>query len=485
MPPAKRSKKMDKGDKGEKPKEPEVVDTPQKSDKPGKKKTRRQMAATLDSPPKAPASVLSEAEESFTMTQGESPPLQGATSTPKKSPKPKSPKPGRKPKPKSRPTSPAASPKQPAKVKEEEWSISKQDEMVDWYRGLTWLYDKNDPDYKNKAKRVAALKEMAEHFDTTEGRIQTWVSTNRTRYVKLASRKSGDASYIIRGEVNKWCFKRWAFLHPHVQTLKPASQLGASLKEQLQVSLEGEEGSVITEADFDDQEGAGGSASTTGEVLPSIKKDVSRGKSSGGKKKTSQLGLLTDTLQKISARQEERSGQIRALVEDKPPPDAPDSPTSQEKVASVDMLKTTVMNCHPELWPQMRMEMFNMVNKFSDQSRNLRRGLPAEPQLQMQQQPPIRTAFTGVLGQSTVTLQDVQQPARFAPQQVQPLLLPGPQQQQQQVPPATRPHSTPAFSAFSPSGLWDTSEPQHGQNIASTVDESSLDKWVSNIGTPK
>jgi hypothetical protein len=96
-----------------------------------------------------------------------------------------------------------------------------EQDLVEWYRGNQFLYDKVHPEYKNAGKRKARLNEKAEEVtkdlgeEVTRESLETWFRSMRTSWGKIAQKKSG-AGAKKRTPKEEWILNNFGFLKDFV-----------------------------------------------------------------------------------------------------------------------------------------------------------------------------------------------------------------------------------------------------------------------------
>jgi hypothetical protein len=98
--------------------------------------------------------------------------------------------------------------------------------MVEWLRENPILYNKKMSSYKDKNRKDSLWDAQAARLVTTAKNLTVWYRSIRTRYGRLAKKKSGVGAE--RTDRDKWIFANFDFLKNHIHEVQPRTVVSVS-----------------------------------------------------------------------------------------------------------------------------------------------------------------------------------------------------------------------------------------------------------------
>ena len=101
--------------------------------------------------------------------------------------------------------------------------------LAEWLQDNQYLYNRAEPDYRNKEKKKRAFQEMGASLTPplTGEELTRWFNTRRTQYGRITKKISpSGAGAPHLTELEKWILKLFAFMQPHILRHKDTKVLG-------------------------------------------------------------------------------------------------------------------------------------------------------------------------------------------------------------------------------------------------------------------
>ena len=102
-----------------------------------------------------------------------------------------------------------------SKLKKLVLTPEEEDDLAEWVREHTDVYDKSSKGYKNIDRRKRVWRLKAEEIKVDPASLMAWYENMRTRYVKLVKKKSGDGVKDLTPRED-WLIQKFSFLYQHI-----------------------------------------------------------------------------------------------------------------------------------------------------------------------------------------------------------------------------------------------------------------------------
>ena len=176
-----------------------------------------------------------------------------------------------------------------------------EDEMIEFLRENTFLYDKKRKLYHDRNLRDSAWTRQAAKLSRTKEDLEVWYDSIRTRYGKLLKdmKKSGSGAKD-HSDRDKWIMAQLSFLQPFITNRRSSKPL-VSIKEKIGTSTPSTLGGPSDESDTPNQDNFQPTNSTP--VAPQSATEDTPDPSTNDKKKVSRQEQLADQLRQAGDQQ--------------------------------------------------------------------------------------------------------------------------------------------------------------------------------------
>jgi hypothetical protein len=253
---------------------------------------------------------------------------------------------------------------------------AEEDQMVEWLKEHTLLYNKKSSHFKNTAKKTALWDELGARMGHDADLLNVWYRSMRTRFGRLAKTKSGDGAVDLTDR-DAWIFRNFDFLRPYIYEIR--RQATVSLKSKLLVSksksksnttpvVEDEDEDLDVELDLD-QPATPSHASSVGDPGSPARLDIRPRRTSTKKTKAEEAKVLLSMETQRSKSLEIQEGMLRFL-----------KPVRDEREVFTEWTKSVAMGIHPSLWRRYEEQTTILLRSFLREGDVLKGKAASQPQ---------------------------------------------------------------------------------------------------------